>query len=254
MIDAVVLAGGVDTGEIAAETGIVHRPLLEVAGQPIVRRVLAALRGSSEIGRVTLVAPAPVQAAVSDEALDRRTEAGVGFVDSLAHGIEATAPEGHQILALTGDLPLITPAAINDFVRQSIASRADLTYPIIPRDSMERRLPGARRTYVRLREGTFTGGNGVVLTRDFVQQRKELIASLYEARKHPVRLAALLGLGFVIALLAHRLTIPQLEARATAIVGGRVAAIITSYPEMGHDVDKLSDLYLARRLADSFDS
>jgi hypothetical protein len=69
-----------------------------------------------------------------------------------------------------------------------------------------------------------------------------------------VRLAALLGLGFVIALLAHRLTIPQLEARATAIVGGRVAAIITSYPEMGHDVDKLSDLYLARRLADSFDS
>jgi len=254
MIDAVVLAGGEDKGDIAAQTGEVHRALLEVGGQPIVRRIAAALRGASEIGKVALVAPSPVQAAVSDDAVDLRVEAADSFAENVARGVEATAPGSDQVLVLTGDLPLVTPAAINDFVRQSVASRADVTYSIIPRESCERRFPEGRRTYARLREGTFTGGNAVVLTREFVRLRQELIARLYAARKNPLQLAALPGIQFLIGLLTHRLTLPQLEARASHIVRGRVVAVISTYPELGFDVDKLQDLYLARRVADSFDA
>ncbi len=54
MVDAVVLAGGEDRGEIAAQTGIIHRPLLEVAGRPIITRIMAALRGASAVSRVAL--------------------------------------------------------------------------------------------------------------------------------------------------------------------------------------------------------
>ena len=43
MLDAVVLAGGMDKGEIAAQTGVVYRPLLEVAGKPILHHVLVAV-------------------------------------------------------------------------------------------------------------------------------------------------------------------------------------------------------------------
>ncbi|UCC69330.1 MAG: NTP transferase domain-containing protein [Armatimonadota bacterium] len=253
MLDAVVLAGGVDRGAIAAETGVVHRPLLEVGGRPMIRRVMAALRGASSVGRVALVAPDPVQAAVGEEAVDVRVAASDTFVDNIRRGVETVAPNSDQVLVLSGDLALITPAAINDFVEQSLAARADVTYPIIPKESCERQFPGARRTYVRLREGTYTGGNGVVLTRHFVASRWHLIEGLYAARKNPVKLAATFGLGFIFGLITGRLSLARIEARAGHIIAGRVAAIISSYAELGFDVDKLEDLNLARQVAPSFD-
>ena len=254
MIDAVVLAGGEDRGEIAAETGVIYRPLLDVGGKPILQRLLAALRGASEVDRVCLVAPPEVQAVASEIGVDLRVESGESFFDNLQRGVKETEPGTDQVLVITGDLPLVTPAAINDLVRQSASARADVAYAIIPKDSCERQFPEGRRTYVRLRDGTFTGGNGVVVTRQFVAMRGELIGRLYAARKNPVKLAALLGIGFLFGLVTGRLRIAQLEARASQLVGGRVSAIISTYPELGFDVDKLEDLNLARRAAEPFDT
>lgn len=251
MLDAVVLAGGTDRGELAAETGIVHRPLLEVGGRPIVLRVLGALRGSASVGRVALVAPDPVQAAVGNDAVDIRVPAADQFLDNLLRGIAATSAGAGLLLVLTGDLPLISPAAINDLVQQSLAGGADDAYPIIPRDSCERQFPGGRRTYVRLRDGVYTGGNGVVVRRDFLEARSALIAKLFAARKNPLRLAAMFGPRFVLALLAGRLTLAALEARASRLAEGRVAAVISTYAELAFDVDKPDDLRLARDAASS---
>jgi len=254
MMDAVVLAGGVEKGEIAAETGISHRALLDINGRTIIHREAAALRGASEIGNIALVAPPPVQAAVTHDAVDFRVESTDSFVDNIIRGVDATAPGTDRLLVITGDLPFVTPAAINDFVQRSLSSRADVTYSIIPRESAERTFPGGRRTYVRLREGVFTGGNAVMLTREFVRCQYTLIDHLYAGRKNPLRLASTLGVSFIFGLLTHRLTLPQLEARASRVVGARVAAIVTTFAEIGFDIDKLDDLYLARRVAESFDA
>lgn len=256
-IDAVVLAGGVERGEIAVQTGIAHRPLLEVGGRPIIQSELAALRGAASIGKVVLVAPAAVQAAAEEAAVDVRVTATESFLGNMVAGVEALArsggsgqaPGSDHVLLLTGDLPLLTADALNDLVDQSLAAGADACYAIIPKESCERRFPGGRRTYVRLREGTFTGGNGVVVTRAFVESRKELIGRLYAARKNPVKLAAMFGFGFIFGLITGRLSLRQLEARASKMVGAKVAAVISTYPELGFDVDKLADLELARRVA-----
>jgi len=253
MIDAVVLAGGVERGEILAHTGIHHRALLMIGGRTIINRIVTALRSASEINRIVLVAPDPVQTAAADDMIDIRVSASDSFVDNIFRGIESTHPGADQVLVLTGDLPFLTPAAIDDFVLRSVASHADVTYSIIPKESCERRFPGAHRTYAHLREDTFTGGNAVVVTRAFVHERCGLIGRLYAARKSPLRLAALLGVRFIIGLLTHRLTLPELEAKASRIVEARVAAIITMHPEIGFDVDKLEDLHLARQMAELFD-
>jgi len=253
-LDAVVLAGGVERGDLFEETGVAYRPLLEVGGRPIIQRVLAALRGAMAVGEVVLVAPSPVQAVVGDEAVDRRVIAADSFVENIANGVEAVAPEAEFVLVVTGDLPLLTSAAINDLCQQALVARAEAVYPIIPRESSERAFPGGRRTYARLREGVFTGGNGVVLARDFVSRRRQLIDRLYGARKNPFRLASIFGLGFVFGLITGRLTLPHLEARAGEIIHGRVAAVISSYPELGFDVDKLDDLRVARRIAETLDA
>jgi len=254
VVDAVVLAGGVDRGELAAQTGVPYRPLLEVAGRPLILHVLGALGRTTGVDRVAVVGPPAVLEAADELMVDFRVPAGEHFLGNLLAGIStinsgrANSSPNH-VLVITGDLPLITPAAVDDFVERSLAAYADVTYPIIPKASCERQFPGGRRTYVRLREGVFTGGNAVVLTRQFVEQSKELIGRLYAYRKNPIRLATLFGPGFILGLVLGRLTISALEGRASTIVGGRVRAIVSEHPDLGFDVDKLEDLVIAREVA-----
>ena len=252
MIDVVVLAGGVDDGEIAAQTGTIHRPLLEVGGKPILQHVLAALGGAPSLDRVALVAPEPVLAIADNLVVDIPVVAGPGILDNLLLGLEALASSARtgavpeHVLVITGDLPLVTAASVEDFLARSLALSADVTYPIIPKAFSEAKFPEGKRTYVRLREGTFTGGNATVMTRAFADNSRDLIARLYEYRKSPVKLAALFGPGFLLKLVLGRLTLPALEARASAIVRGRVRAVVTEFAELGFDVDKMDDLRVAR--------
>lgn len=252
MIDVVVLAGGVDKGELAAQTGTPYRPLLEVAGKSILQHILAALSGASRVDRVALVAPDPVLEAADELMVDFLVPAREDFVENLVAGVESMtcdhATQANHVLIITGDLPLITSTAINEFVDRALAARAEVAYPIIPKESSERSFPGGRRTYVRLSDGTFTGGNAVVLTRDFVARSKELISRLYSYRKSPLKLARLFGPGFILGLALGRLSLRGLERRAGAIVQASVAAIVMEYPELGFDVDKLEDLILARNV------
>ena len=61
------------------------------------------------------------------------------------------------------------------------------------------------------------------------------------------------GLGFIFGLLTGRLALPRLQERAGRILAARVAVIISTYPELGFDVDKIADLNLARQVAETFD-
>jgi GTP:adenosylcobinamide-phosphate guanylyltransferase len=248
MIDAVVLAGGVDRGELAAHTGVSYRPLLEVGGRPIISAVLAALCGTTTVGKVVLVAPDAVQEAAPGDAVDVRVRSGESLVENISLGVQALPADSSHLLLLTGDMPFISPAAIDDFLRQSLATKSDLCYPIITKAACERRFPGTARTYVRIREGVFTGGNGIVASRGFLSQG-DLIGRLYAARKNPLKLATLFGARVVLGLLTGRVALHDLEARASAIISGKVSAVISTYAELGFDVDKLHDLDFARRIA-----
>ncbi len=254
-MDVVVLAGGTEKGELAAQTGVADRPLLEVGGKPILYHVLNALNGSPRVDRVALVAPDPVLQAADELMVDCRVTAGEEFVGNMMAGVSSLCCEhtggDDQVLIVTCDLPLITSAAITDFVDHAVSSHAEVAYPIIPRESSERTFPGGRRTYVRLTDGVFTGGNAVVVTRGFVERSQELLARLYSYRKSPVKLARLFGPGFILGLIFGRLSISGLEQRASAIVEARVAAIVCEYAELGFDVDKLEDLVLAREVYES---
>lgn len=246
LIPAVILAGGEDSTTILGKMGAPHRALAEVAGRPAVEWVAHALRAVDEVGELALVgAPAVLDAGVGRFA-DHPVPADGDLVDNIEAGLRAL-PASEVALIVTADLPLLSGAAVADFLAQSTRSAADLTYPIIPKEACEARFPGARRTYVKLREGTFTGGNAVLFKRDFIARHGSLVRSLYAARKRPWRLAGMLGMGFALRLLAGELSLQQVERRAGEILHGTARAIISRFPELGFDVDRPEDLEAARR-------
>ena len=122
-----------------------------------------------------------------------------------------------------------------------------LYYPIIPKDACLSAYPDAQRTYGKLRDGVFTGGNMMLMAKDIIPGGQQKAREIFARRKSPLKLCNWLGWGFLIKLLCHRLTVADAEARTSALLEMRCKAIITRHACIGMDIDKPSDLELARR-------
>jgi len=80
---------------------------------------------------------------------------------------------------------------------------------------------------------------------------ERFIERLGAARKHPFRLASLFGWDMLARYALGRLAIAQAEERAQKILGAPARALISPYPETAVNVDRVSDVELARRLVRS---
>ncbi len=239
-IIAVVLAGGRVPAPLAPYC--THRALLRIDGRYMLEYVVQALRQAPSVQGIAVVSAPEVLAALPESPCVLVPE-GDSLVENMQRGARALA-ELHpsHLLFITGDIPLITPEAIEHYLAASLQSGAALTYPIITRAVCVTGVPTAKRTYVRIREGTFTGGNAIFTTANLLDDKQALIQDLYRARKEIWRLANILGWSTVLRMLTGTLTLPYLESVGTRILAAPVRAIISPFAEIGFDVDKPEDI------------
>jgi len=111
----------------------------------------------------------------------------------------------------------------------------------VRRDTIEVAFPGGKRTYATLKDGTFTGGNAFVLPLHIVPELTGLIEAAYQARKNPLAIARILGMGFVLKALRKQLAVPDIEAKMTHVLKCRAGAIVMNDAAIAFDVDKAAD-------------
>jgi GTP:adenosylcobinamide-phosphate guanylyltransferase len=246
-VPALVMAGGKTGPEFAAAAGIADTPgsrgLADINGLTMIRYVLRALRAAETIDRVLLVAPATVPD--QPEATDRVVAEG-RLEENIREALRLVADRPF-FLVVTADLPFLTPESVDDFVRRSAELDVDCCYGAISREACEKRFPGVRRTFVHLREGSFTGGNMVFQRYATYEKQAALLKEAYQRRKSPLFMARLIGLGNVLKFVMGRLTLPDIERAASGLMDVRCRLVISPYAEVGTDVDKPDDLALARR-------
>jgi len=237
-MDALVLGGGREDG-LARAFGVPSKAFLPIGGRPMASWVLSALREGG-VRRIAFVGP--------EEPLDPEPDLRLSDTGDLLGNVEAglrALGEDRPVLVATADVPLLTAQAVRFFLEN--APRAALVYPIVPKEKVEARFPGMKRTYARLREGTFTGGNLVVLDPALFKKALPLARKVVQNRKNPLALAGLFGLGTILKLLLGRLSVAELEARGEKILGVPVRAMVVPYPEIGVDVDKPEDVEMIER-------
>ncbi|WP_353893343.1 nucleotidyltransferase family protein [Proteinivorax hydrogeniformans] len=152
---------------------------------------------------------------------------------------------GEKLLIVTSDIPMITRQSVRDFLKKASMHTADIYYPIIDKRSNEEMFPKVKRTYVKIKEGTFTGGNIALIDTDCVVKCEQIGKKLVAMRKSPIKLAKLLGFRFLAKLVANNLTIEELEQKLGSLLDSEVKAIRSSYPQLGTDIDKEEDLKIA---------
>lgn len=240
------MLGGGDPGDpFAAAHGVSVKALIPVGGVPMALHVLRALRASGRVGRVAYVGPTTPD---MDPLIDARITDHGTLLSNLEAGVEALRAAGlspsERVLVVTADIPLVTPAQLAQ-VLDAAPPAAALVYPVVRRSDCERAFPNVKRTYARLREGTFTGGNVFLLDPSLIGQFLPRLRAVLAARKAPLKLAALIGPGILLRLLTRRLTVRELEQRVSALLGVPARALITGHAAIGTDVDKEADLMLA---------
>ncbi|HYL27497.1 MAG TPA: nucleotidyltransferase family protein [Candidatus Nitrosotalea sp.] len=247
-IDAVVLAGGPEDDVARMQPGAPNKAFVDIAGTTLIGRVLKALRGAAGVGRLVVVAPPKMRDHPDLQLAQELRPDGVRISESLRNGLAGLPPD-RDVLIVASDLPILTPVAVEDFVARAEALAADLVYGCVERSVHMRRFPEIPHTWARMRDGTFCGGGIVALKPRALPLLERFIERLGAARKHPFKLASLFGWDMLARFALGRLSIAQAEQRATKILGAPVRSAVSPYAETAVNVDRPSDVPLARALA-----
>lgn len=243
-VDAVVLAGG--EGAVIDPT-VKIKGLAPVAGMPMIEWVVRALREARTVQDIVVVVPTDDGLGSWTELVDRLVISDANFIDNAIAGCQACDASRH-VLGATGDLPALTPAAIDDFVTRSLESGAEFTYPLVRSSDMEAQFPGSQRTYVKVAGGEVTGGNMMVLAPDLVRRNREIGQRLFDTRKSPVAMARVIGVPFIFKYVTGRLRVDDVERKMGQLLNAKCAAVYTSHASIGADVDKPIDVVVAERV------
>lgn len=246
-MDAVILGGAENNGALKKSDRARYEAEILIHGQPMVEYVISVLERMEDIDRIAVVVPEGLESVVTAGRAKKilLVPPGDNMVDSLLQALRLLQSDQH-VLVLTADIPLITVEALRDFLEQCQKRRADVYYSFVPKEIIEEKYQGVKRTYVRLKDGIFTGGNVVFVEPRVILTHRSRIYQAVQLRKRPLKLCRLLGIKFFLRLLVGRLTVSEIEARVEQILKIKGAGVVSLYPEIGIDVDKPSDLELAR--------
>ncbi|TDX51271.1 NTP transferase domain-containing protein [Orenia marismortui] len=244
-IDAIVLAGAKNNGDLSKISKEKYEALIEINGKKMIKYLLDTLDDTDLIDNIIVVGPEEM----SKEKIDKFIPCQNSLLGNIKLGLQ-TAKSPYSLI-FTADIPLITVEAIHQFLAKCDGDKAAFYYPVIRKEFMEISFPNSKRTYCTLEEGVFTGGNIFLVNNEVLLRQEDILSKILNWRKKPWKLAYLLGFKFIIKLLSGNLSINLIEEEIYKLTGYTGKAIILDYPEVGFDIDKpehfnlIEELYLS---------
>jgi len=249
---ALILAGSRGPADpLAVHAAVSHKAMIEVGGAPMLVRVVQALaeaghtRIAVAIERPELVEQLRAAGAFPDSAAVSCVPALGGPSASVAAALEAL---GAPLLVTTADHALLRPEWVRWFV-EHIPQDVDAAAALARAAAVRAAAPDTRRTFLKFSDGAFSGCNLFYFATPRAASLVALWREVESERKRPIRLIARLGPGLALRYALGRLSLAQALERLSALSGARAAAVELPFGEAAIDVDKPSDLSLARRLA-----
>lgn len=233
MVNAVVLAGDCeDNGNSKA--------LIKISSKYMVEYVIESLRNSGCVDRILIVGHDALKEKVGDK-VDEFVQARGDILDNAMAAANSAGKDGMPFIICTSDIPMVKGEAIRDFVEECRDRNLEFGYPIIDKRLNDLKYPTVKRTYVKMKGGTYTGGNVLYLKPRIINIFKDKARFIIKNRKKPLKMGRVLGFTFLVKLAMGRLSVESVESWLYKKFKVRCGAVITQYPEIGNDVDKASD-------------
>ena len=250
-MDAIVTAGGVPLPEepLYAATQGDPKALVDVAGKPMVQWVLDALTEAKSVDNVIIVGLTDKSGLKCGKKMYFVSNQGK-MVENLQAGAEKVLEINNMAeyaLIVSSDIPAINGEMVDWVVKTAMETKLDVYYNVIQREVMEKRFPGSKRTWTRLKDMEICGGDmNVGRLKLIVSDDTELWEKITDSRKSPLKQAALIGFDTAFLLLTGKLTLQMAETNIMTRLNITGKAIVCPYAEVGMDVDKPYQLEIMR--------
>ncbi len=241
-VDAIVTAGGIpQAGDPLYEiTRGRPKALLEIAGKPMVQWVLDAIGDSKRIERVVIVGLSEENQLASRKPLFYLPNQG-GMLENILAGAQKLLtinPSSKAMVSVSSDVPAITGEILDWMLNEVESSDHDVFYNVVPREAMENRFPGSKRTFTRFKDIEVCGGDVTAFRTAMLTAEGGVWRDLIAARKNVLKQAAIIGWGTFFLLFTRQLTLRGAVERVSQRLEINAKALISPYPEVGMDVDK----------------
>lgn len=241
MLNAIILAGAQHDGSWNEQT---NKALFRINGKTMSEYVINALQGTKEIEKVIIIGDKKKLEDVLKDKVDAVIESSSSITESLKQGLDFLGRENHTIVC-SSDIPMITSKSINEFISKAKAFNADFCYPIVEKKVSQTKYPEMEKSYIKIREGSFTGGNIFYISPNTKNSGVSMVEKVLELKRNPVKMAGILGFGLMMEYSMGTLSIEKIERKFSSIANIKVKAIISEYPEIACDVDKPGDVIVA---------
>ena len=249
--DALVLAAGRGPKDpMARAYGVTHKCILDVAGMPMILRVLHALADAPSIGRIVISIEDPdvvTNAPGFKELAERASIATVKSADRASSSVaRALASDllDYPVLVTTADHALLTPDMVETFCAGSTGSKADVTAGLASADTILGAYPGSARTFLKFADGRFSGCNLFTFNTEAAMKAITFWQRVERDRKKPWRLIGAFGIWPLVLYLAGVAGLKRAFELGSKRLGIVAKPIVMPMAEAAIDVDKPEDLVL----------
>jgi len=252
-ITALVLAGSRGPDDpMARAFDVPHKALIAIDGQPMLLRVIAALGASPEVARIVVIIESPglvhalpgLREAAGGKPVETFPAAGSPSTSVVA----ALAKYPVPLLVTTADHALLKPAWVSHFIA-AVPDGADAALALARSDVVLAEMPDTRRTWLRFREGAYSGCNLFWFATPKATDLAALWQQVERLRKQPLKMLGLLGWSFAARYALGLLRLSSAIDRLGQLAGGARAAVVEMpFGRAAVDVDKPDDKALVERL------
>ena len=238
---AVVLAGSRPGRDAFAEQfGTDPKPLIPIAGEPMVRRPVRALLDSENVGRILVLSQSPqrIAAVLPDDTRVEVRESQASIAETIEELILKHIAE-FPLLVTTADHALLDSKMIAEFT--AAAAGADVAIGVVERQSLLARVPQSKRTWIAFAGGAYSGANLFALGSIKALAAIERWRSVEQDRKKGWRVLAALGPALLLGAVLRMRTLDQSVVSIGRKLGVNARAIVLSNPLAAVDVDKPVD-------------
>ena len=217
-----------------------NKALIDLCGKPMIQWVLDALSGSALIDSVIIVGLPPDISLTCKHPLTFIENQGdmIENVHAGAEEILKQDPSAQITLLISSDIPAITSEMIDWMVKAVENQPYDVFYSVVERKVMEKRYPGSRRTYTRLKDIELCGGDVHALRPSIASRNNPLWDRILAARKNPLKQAWLVGFDTLFFLITRQMNLEKTALFLGKKLGIKGKAVVLPFAEMGMDVDK----------------
>jgi len=249
-MDAIVIAGGIPRPEDPLYT-YSHgdsKALIDVAGKPMVQWVLDALGNAKQVDNVIIIGLSPKSGITCKRPIYYVSNQGRMLANIVA-GVDKALElnkRNKYVLVVSSDIPTLKSEMVDWLVKTCMETKDDLYYGVCPKDVMEARFPGSKRTYTYLKDMDVCGADINLTHVRMATEHLDMWESLIGSRKSPLKQAGIIGFGTLFALFTRQLTLEDAVKRVGDRIGIKGRAIVWPHAEPCMDIDKPSQLELLR--------